>query len=400
MHAGYVEENLLSQIRSVYANQIMCVWIHGKTLVRLAVGEINPSNADYVKLTNQTEVIVAPKVRRPNTKPQEEELKPVEQKKTHPSVALRVTSLSSVDVDPLSIQVHPDSLTAFVDKIPDVVRLTKLIPNFINTKKKDEDQNSPTLGDLDEPIHPNSVFSKLVVSTQVPIDHVLVGTALASTLNINLFDIVKVSTTSVKKTTLGSVILRRCTSPAAAPLIKLGLDQVQQQQQKLNAEQEMTQLFKAWLSSQCKPEIILSQGLLVELDEHHSFVVQLGQKKGFFSSMADEPATGAEHYTTVEQVEKLSVEFGEDISKPPTMKKKEKEDVPLVLGGVDKLYTKIEQYTLANLSNRALKSVLGVPGSGGVLVSGSHGSGKTSLVKKLLNSVKSFHICKCVLCFI
>lgn len=40
LHAGYVEDNLLGQVRVVYHNQIMCVWIHGKTLVKLIVGKI------------------------------------------------------------------------------------------------------------------------------------------------------------------------------------------------------------------------------------------------------------------------------------------------------------------------------------------------------------------------
>lgn len=42
LHAGYVEENLLSQLRVVYPNQLITIWIHGRTLVRLQIGESRP----------------------------------------------------------------------------------------------------------------------------------------------------------------------------------------------------------------------------------------------------------------------------------------------------------------------------------------------------------------------
>jgi peroxin-1 len=65
-----------------------------------------------------------------------------------------------------------------------------------------------------------------------------------------------------------------------------------------------------------------------------------------------------------------------------------------VLGGVDKVLEKIERYTLANLGKSDLKGSLSVPGSGGVLVTGAHGSGKTNVVKQILKSVRNSLICK------
>jgi peroxin-1 len=66
----------------------------------------------------------------------------------------------------------------------------------------------------------------------------------------------------------------------------------------------------------------------------------------------------------------------------------------VTLGGVDKLLNKIEQYMLANLSERELKNSLNVPTSGGVLLSGTHGSGKTSIMKHIMKSAKRSLICK------
>lgn len=64
------------------------------------------------------------------------------------------------------------------------------------------------------------------------------------------------------------------------------------------------------------------------------------------------------------------------------------------VGGVDKLLNRIEQYTLANLAEKELKTSLGVPGSGGILLTGAHGSGKTSIVHQVMRSVRKSLICK------
>ena len=38
LHAAYVEQNLLSQVRVVHAGQEVDVWVLGKTRIRLRVG--------------------------------------------------------------------------------------------------------------------------------------------------------------------------------------------------------------------------------------------------------------------------------------------------------------------------------------------------------------------------
>lgn len=67
------------------------------------------------------------------------------------------------------------------------------------------------------------------------------------------------------------------------------------------------------------------------------------------------------------------------------------------MGGVEKTFDKLHKYTIANLAKKDLKNALSVPGSGGILVTGAHGAGKTELVNKLLHTVRndiSSLICK------
>jgi len=183
-----VEENLLSQIRVVYANQIMCVWIHGKTLVRLAVAELDPKQ-EFLKLTNQSEVIVAPKVRSQATAAEEvSDLQSQQQlKKVQPSIGLR--TCTAVGVDALSVKIHPDSMGVLGQQC-ERVRLTKLVPAFMSnaSKKRDEDQQSQ---EMEESPVAKAVFANVVITKEVPLRHIVVGSVLKDTLDIKDFDMVK-----------------------------------------------------------------------------------------------------------------------------------------------------------------------------------------------------------------
>jgi peroxin-1 len=205
-----------------------------------------------------------------------------------------------------------------------------------------------------------------------------------------LLTVFRVSTIAIKKNTIGSLILKRCISnTATTPTIKLGLESAQQKMQFENAVKEAAQ---AWLSK-FSNEFVVSQGMCLSLkveEKTEEFIVQLGAKKGLFGSS---PNNETEQYIVVSPKQSIPIEFGEDVHKP-LGNGETTEDLVIALGGVDKILQKIEQYTLANLSERDLKNTLSVPGSGGVLVTGAHGSGKTSVVKHILKSVKSARICK------
>lgn len=125
-------------------------------------------------------------------------------------------------------------------------------------------------------------------------------------------------------------------------------------------------------------------------DKKEHFLLLLGAKKGLFSPGNND--TDPEQYIVLSPGDKLpSTEFSDRIQRSFTFSAKA--PAPLEpMGGVDKVLSKITNYTLANLSERDLKSSLGVPGSGGVLVSGSHGSGKTSLVHTILDRLHKDNI--------
>lgn len=196
LHAGYVEENLLSQIRVVYTNQVMCVWIHGKTLVRLIVAGLDPKS-EYSKLTNMSEVIVAPKVRKQVSNAEtvtdlNGEGKTV--KKIMPAMSLRVCPVNKEEVAPFHVHMHPDMVQSLLNEngqVPERVRLTKLIPAFLssnNNKKREEEAGEEV---VEESLVAKAVFANIVLTTSVPLKHVAIGSVLRNTLELKDFDIVK-----------------------------------------------------------------------------------------------------------------------------------------------------------------------------------------------------------------
>ncbi|KAG8831700.1 Peroxisome biosynthesis protein pex1 [Serendipita sp. 399] len=63
LHAQYVEDNLLSQVRVAADGQQINVWVMGKTLIRFRVLSIDPPTGPCL-LSTATELVIAPKLRR------------------------------------------------------------------------------------------------------------------------------------------------------------------------------------------------------------------------------------------------------------------------------------------------------------------------------------------------
>ncbi|CAO3600371.1 unnamed protein product [Absidia cylindrospora] len=416
LHAGYVEENLLSQIRVVYANQLMCVWIHGKTLVRLRVAELNPKS-DFIKLTTNTEVIVAPKVRQ-ITKPTDltsSQLSASDEQRSPPHTCLRnlpdafEKDASDIPSDAMSVIIHPDDLS---DVEIGLVRLSKVVPGFdVSTSSRkpaaapasnssesnDDKENTLTDGDLTSPS--KAVYANIQISKTIPRYHVLLGSVIKNTLDLGDFDIIKLTSATLKKSNPGALVVRWfASSPSSSnAALKLGLDSSSQNQAQEKAQYEKTlvQGLKKWLSSLAiQDTVVVTQGLVVTVGDE-SGLLQFGQKKRLFGVLPNGSTSQIDHFAeqyatlSLSQVKDIQIEFGEEIIKADDITKtNKKHSIPSDMGGVEKTFDKLLHYTVANVAKRDLRNALAVPGSGGVLVTGAHGAGKTELVRKLLHSTK------------
>jgi len=83
LHANYIEEQFLNQIRIVFRDEIILIWIHQQTLIRMKIVDYE-SSAKCVKLDVNAEIIVSPKQR---TNVEDEQAKELENegKKVDPS---------------------------------------------------------------------------------------------------------------------------------------------------------------------------------------------------------------------------------------------------------------------------------------------------------------------------
>ncbi|XP_077987933.1 peroxisomal ATPase PEX1-like [Glandiceps talaboti] len=89
IHAGYVESQLLSQLRIVWTGQVFPLWINKSLCIFMKTGSVEPSIACYARLEQYTEVIVAPKSRttKPDPKPTTNQPRKLEDSKRRKSKA-------------------------------------------------------------------------------------------------------------------------------------------------------------------------------------------------------------------------------------------------------------------------------------------------------------------------
>lgn len=161
----------------------------------MKIAELSPS-APVIKLTTNSEVIVAPKVRKLAKTPAETAATVMKQQKTAANICLRSLPLSSVenlDINGLApVVIHPDS--ASIVSGSKYVRISKIVPSF--AKQKDTEDNAATKDGngndlLDEITPAKAIYAPLILSTSVPTNHVLLNESIRLTLAIKDFDIVK-----------------------------------------------------------------------------------------------------------------------------------------------------------------------------------------------------------------
>ncbi|KAI8923030.1 P-loop containing nucleoside triphosphate hydrolase protein [Entophlyctis helioformis] len=76
LHAGYLEEQVLNQLRIVYPGQTFTIWVHHQACITLKLVSLDPDNQLCLRLSENAEIIVAPKTRDAASKAKELTPKP------------------------------------------------------------------------------------------------------------------------------------------------------------------------------------------------------------------------------------------------------------------------------------------------------------------------------------
>ena len=177
--------------------------INSNTIYISFPAELDPK-VPVIKLNTNSEVIVAPKVRKQPKAAAEVAANLTKQQKAAPHIFLRnlpVGVLLSTNDAPVLI--HPDSIGQV--KGSELVCISKVSPGFIrqkgNSSGDDNNNNKDTVSNTDgqgengtssDTIHPaKEIYAPVVLSTTVPRNHVCVDQSIRRTLDIKDFDIVK-----------------------------------------------------------------------------------------------------------------------------------------------------------------------------------------------------------------
>ena len=165
------------------------------SLARLPKGDMSPK-VPYMKLTNNSEVIVAPKVRNTNPKGSDEStaINGLKKQQTSPHVCLRTLPVNFIEKSGagMEIHVHPDSAEAIKDCVH--VRVTKVIPAYAHNDKQHNSQqplDDEKESDSSSAEKARATFAHVVLDRTVPENHVYLDPVTCTTLGIKAYDIVK-----------------------------------------------------------------------------------------------------------------------------------------------------------------------------------------------------------------
>ncbi|KAF9988264.1 Peroxisome biosynthesis protein pex1 [Mortierella antarctica] len=408
LHAGYVEDQMLNQIRILYPNQVVTMWVNGRTLVRLRVLDINP-NAPCVKLGANAEVIVAPMVRKVNggrpTTLDNQDLSTHVQKLAQ-AQCLRVLALDEISDDlreslpdhgPFTVQVHPDSWIEADLVSKAVLRMTKVVPP--HTEKATDDE---TRDPEDLLVGSSAVYVKAISSHSVPIGHVAISKQVQDALDAENFSIVRLSETQTTPVQLPSVTLHPITasgsSPATPTPLKLQPKSTSHDSDKAAKAAASISIFKEWIASLPEHDtVLLSHGSLLVIphgDSVQSFAVAFPSKalpasnsNSHQEESKNSSAPEAFSVLSKAQLGQIKIEIGsaQGISHVYKRALTHVVDTPAALGGVTQVRTKAEKYLLTCLSKLELRDAFAVPKLGGFLLCGPHGSGKTVVARSIIH---------------
>ncbi|KAG0325736.1 Peroxisome biosynthesis protein pex1, partial [Podila humilis] len=422
LHAGYVEDQMLNQIRIIYPHQIVTMWVNGRTLVRLRVLDINPA-APCVKLGANAEVIVAPMVRKANggmPKADKQDLSAQTQKLTQ-AQCLRTLAINELsdelaakieDDGPFVVQVHPESWTETDLTSQPVLRISKIASPHAEKATDDETRDPEDLLVGSAPI-----LVRAVASYSIPLGHVAISKQVQDALDAENYSILNLSETHGSSVQLPSLTLRPVSTSGAstatpAPL-KLQPKSASRDAEKTAKATKLTNIFKDWIAS--LPDhgsVILTHGSYLSVPDGHSiqsFAVVFPQKSLPISSKQQQQQQQEDYKSwsesevfsilTKNQLSQLKIEIGQALGVSFAFKKAATHihDTPAALGGVAPVITKAEKYLLTCLSKLELREAFAVPSLGGFLLCGPHGSGKTvvarSIIRKLAQNTDTLAYC-------
>mmetsp|Transcript_90179 Transcript_90179/g.291501 ORF Transcript_90179/g.291501 Transcript_90179/m.291501 type:complete len:1174 (-) Transcript_90179:225-3746(-) len=179
LQAGYIEQNLLSQVAVLTPGMVFPVWIHGQMPVRLRVDARDENQTECFLLARDSELMIESKQRAREERPMSLFGKAGEAGDGHPSSAeprlrLRVLALAS-DLDGPIGKVHVEDLERLAGYVARDGCLAWLTVKRLNTDSR------------------GAQLIRLVVDEAVPRGQIVIGTCLATHSEVPCFSLVSLT---------------------------------------------------------------------------------------------------------------------------------------------------------------------------------------------------------------
>ncbi|KAI9361205.1 P-loop containing nucleoside triphosphate hydrolase protein [Zopfochytrium polystomum] len=378
LHASFLEENILAQVGVVYSEEVLVIRVHRATIVKLRVCELNPS-AEYLRLGTDTEVIIAPKQRKPAAG----------------------TAANPLDATPATPAEPANSARAFpigrdFDTAP---HASGLVPNvaFLGVRKSDKKRAGGKKAAGEGGSAAGSVRKLSVWDAPNPLSdktgEEADGGATERSVYVMVFESVRVPPGQIgihpdfwdqlQLPAYCRVVLSEPERPLAGGF-KFSVTLLEKRSNEplsvksLKEKPAAVQLFQNVMESKAKEELaVLYSGLLLSVPDG----AQSRSLKVDILS-ASPPFAVQSGFVTISKLKDLTVEEGSSTDGESKISK-EDEKLPQ-LGGVDKTYTEIRKWTRSQTTKIAVRKAVFPKSLCGLLLFGNRGSGKTVILKTLL----------------
>lgn len=200
MNSAQIEDRMLNQVRAVSLNQVLTVFPSATDHANLKVVKIEPLGTDLAKLGNDTEVVIAPKVRTKKKKSTTKSVTTTSYSKRRREVNGPVVLLRGIALPHQNFPVDDKDYEFAVYVSSSTIKTLKNI-EFVNVgvikQKNSESASDKTPNQAPEqPLYTNRVMAKIIKHEDVFSDHVLLSKSLSYSLRVenSVGNIIRVET--------------------------------------------------------------------------------------------------------------------------------------------------------------------------------------------------------------
>ncbi|KND02495.1 AAA family ATPase peroxin 1 [Spizellomyces punctatus DAOM BR117] len=396
LHAGYLEEQFLNQVRIVWKDQIITIWVHSQTLIKLKVVETNP-NARCIKLDTDAEVIVAPKQRwKPssNSKPDNAPLESAAPKIKTPSVGVRLLPTEAFTPRPGAISDLPIptifmSSGSWIEPIVDgqIVFIKKRTLEKKQTPEPEPVNKEEVSGQESERnfVAPEGAYVYLQCDNTVPKGHVWANEAVWLPLGLSAFNRLRVSKVSKAPCEVRKIVVQR---------VVWGLQETNLVLRGKSSEREaLIDTVRASFSEivQRDRSLILTDGGLLYVSARNGdeapnrlpvpIIIRFSGRSAQEPTASENKQPKEIEYLVINDanVKALQIEVGNTITQAS---QNISTAIPVPrLGGIEPLLDTVTSHIKNRISRRLLRASIQAPALGGILLYGARGSGKTDITR-------------------